>query len=171
MMTEGQQRLVAVPWSGVKVFQDNAGNMTVSLTSRAAGEASPSAASNTPVNDDVLAAQQRLKARGYYWGAVDGVMGPNTEAGLRAYQRDNRLNVTGQLDAQTARALMNGTNLAARTDVRAAQRHLKEHGYYSGPVDGVIGPATEGAIRAYQRDRGLRVTGRLDSPTARSLAS
>ena len=43
LMTEGQQRTIAVPWSGVKLFQDNGGNMTMSLTSRAAGEASPSA--------------------------------------------------------------------------------------------------------------------------------
>jgi peptidoglycan hydrolase-like protein with peptidoglycan-binding domain len=35
----------------------------------------------------------------------------------------------------------------------------------------VIGPATEGALRAYQRDRGLKVTGRLDSPTVRSLTA
>jgi peptidoglycan hydrolase-like protein with peptidoglycan-binding domain len=34
-----------------------------------------------------------------------------------------------------------------------------------------MGPATEGALRAYQRDRGLKVTGRLDAPTARSLAT
>ena len=56
-------------------------------------------------------------------------------------------------------------------DVRTAQRQLKERGYYAGPVDGVIGPATENALRAYQRDRGLKVTGRLDSPTVRSLTA
>src|SRR5262247_2326569 len=49
VMTEGQQRTIAVPWNGVKLFQDNAGNMTVSLSSRAAGEASPSASPATAV--------------------------------------------------------------------------------------------------------------------------
>src|SRR5687767_12351690 len=34
LMTEGQQRVVAVPWSGVRVFQDNAGNIMLSLSSR-----------------------------------------------------------------------------------------------------------------------------------------
>ena len=43
VMTEGQQRTIAVPWKGVKLFQDNAGNLTMSLTNRAASEASPSA--------------------------------------------------------------------------------------------------------------------------------
>ena len=83
VMTEGQQRMVAVPWSGIKLFQDNSGNMTVSLTSRVAGEVSPSASPSTsasaptPANDVVLA-QQRLKRGGYYSGPVDGVIGPDT---------------------------------------------------------------------------------------------
>ena len=184
MMTEGQQRMIAVPWSGVRVFQDNGGNMTVSLTSRAAGEASPSASPITSAPTPAPAtqaasAQQRLKEAGYYSGPVDGVIGPNTEAALRAYQRDHRLDVTGQLDSQTVRTLMSEAAAVARTapssapavDVRTAQRQLRDRGYYSGPVDGVIGAATEGALRAYQRDRGLKVTGRLDPPTVRSLIS
>jgi peptidoglycan hydrolase-like protein with peptidoglycan-binding domain len=185
LMTEGQQRVIAVPWSGVRLFQDNSGNMTVSLTSRAAGEASPSASPSTSAStpmpaNDVLAAQQRLKDRGYYSGSVDGAIGPNTEAALRAYQRDQRLSVTGKLDAQTVRALMSEpaasapralSSSAPMMDIRNAQRELKERGYYSGPVDGVIGATTESALRAYQRDRGLKVTGRLDAPTVRSLTS
>ena len=121
LMTEGQQRTIAVPWSGVKLFQDNGGNMTVSLTSRAAGEASPSAGpitsapSPAPMND-VAAAQQRLKDRGYYSGPVDGAMGPRTTAALRAYQRDHGLSVTGRLDSPTASALVTGsTDAGSRT--------------------------------------------------------
>jgi peptidoglycan hydrolase-like protein with peptidoglycan-binding domain/sporulation protein YlmC with PRC-barrel domain len=185
LMTEGQQRLIAVPWSGVRLFQDNGGNMTVSLTSRAASEASPSASPSTSASmpaptSDVAAAQQRLKDRGYYGGPVDGVIGPNTEAALRAYQRDQRLAVTGKLDSQTLRALTTDTSTAATRavpsaasamDIRSAQRELKGRGYYSGPVDGVLGARTDGALRAYQRDHGLKVTGRLDSPTVRSLTS
>jgi len=177
LMTEGQQRTIAVPWNGVKLFQDNAGNMTMSLTSRAASEASPSASPAVSVpspTGDIAAAQQRLKDRGYYGGPVDGVMGPRTAAALRAYQRDRGLSATGQLDSQTASALSETTTATVVTsagDIRTAQRQLKERGYYAGPVDGVIGPATENALRAYQRDRGLKVTGRLDSPTVRSLTA
>jgi len=177
LMTEGQQRTIAVPWNGVKLFQDNAGNMTMSLTSRAASEASPSASPAVSVpspTGDIAAAQQRLKDRGYYTGPVDGVMGPRTAAALRAYQRDHGLTATGQLDSQTASALSETTTATVvmpAADVRTAQRQLKERGYYAGPVDGVIGPATENALRAYQRDRGLKVTGRLDSPTVRSLTA
>src|SRR4029450_12560759 len=101
-------------------------------------------------------------------------MGPRTAAALRAYQRDHGLSATGQLDSQTASALSETANATVMTPavaVRTAQRQLKERGYYTGPVDGVIGPATENALRAYQRDRGLKVTGRLDSPTVRSLTA
>ena len=176
VMTEGQQRTIAVPWNGVKLFQDNGGNMTVSLTSRAAGEASPSASPATPVlspTGNIAAAQPRLKDRGYYAGPVDGVMGPRTAAALSAYQRDHGLSPTGRLDSQTASALSETTTATTMpaVDIRTAQRQLKERGYYAGPVDGVIGPATENALRAYQRDRGLKVTGRLDSPTVRSLTA
>ena len=103
------------------------------------------------------------------------MIGPDTEAALRAYQRDQRLGVTGKLDSPTVRALDSERgSTAARTpamDIRSAQQELKDRGYYSGPVDGVIGAATESALRAYQRDRGLQVTGRLDAPTVRSLTS
>jgi peptidoglycan hydrolase-like protein with peptidoglycan-binding domain len=123
--------------------------------------------------------QQRLKDRGYYQGPLDGVIGPGTQAALQAYQRDRGLRVTGVVDSQTLRSLT-GDRAAATTstptatpgmDVHAARRELRSRGYYSGPVDGVIGAGTEAALRAYQRDRGLKVTGRLDSPTVRSLTS
>jgi hypothetical protein len=49
------------------------------------------------------------------------------------------------------------------------QRELQRRGYYSGPIDGDIGPGSRSAIRAYQADRGLAVTGRVDSRLIRSL--
>jgi len=38
--------------------------------------------------DDVRTLQQRLNDAGYSVGVADGIMGPNTQAGLRAFQRD-----------------------------------------------------------------------------------
>lgn len=49
------------------------------------------------------------------------------------------------------------------------QRALKRRGYYTGAVDGDIGPGSRSAIRAYQADRGLPVTGRIDSRLLRAL--
>ncbi|MFG6666908.1 lytic murein transglycosylase [Halomonas sp. HNIBRBA4712] len=45
--------------------------------------------------DDVRTLQQRLNARGYAVGTPDGIMGPNTQSGLRAFQRDQGLTPDG----------------------------------------------------------------------------
>lgn len=39
------------------------------------------------------------------------------------------------------------------------QEELLAHGYHVGPIDGLIGKRTKGAIRQYQRDAGLPVNG------------
>ena len=46
--------------------------------------------------------------------------------------------------------------------VAAVQRRLARGGYYRGAIDGVIGNGTRTAIRAYERNNGLRVDGRID---------
>ena len=49
------------------------------------------------------------------------------------------------------------------------QRALARKGYYRGGIDGDIGPGTRAAIRSYQYQRGLEVTGRIDGTLLRSL--
>jgi opacity protein-like surface antigen len=49
------------------------------------------------------------------------------------------------------------------------QNALREDGYYAGPLNGSLGPATRAAIANYQRDSGLVVTGAIDEPTVESL--
>ena len=51
----------------------------------------------------------------------------------------------------------------------SAQTRLSKLGYYRGAIDGDFGPQTSAAIRNFQIDSGLPVTGRLDSRTLRSL--
>jgi hypothetical protein len=46
---------------------------------------------------------------------------------------------------------------------RRVQEELAELGYYSGPVDGAIGPETRKAIRWFQSVDKIPVTGRVDS--------
>jgi hypothetical protein len=50
-----------------------------------------------------------------------------------------------------------------------AQSQLSTLGYYGGAVDGSFGPMTSRAISQYQADYGLRITGRLDRATLKSL--
>jgi hypothetical protein len=49
------------------------------------------------------------------------------------------------------------------------QAQLQRDGYYSGPIDGVLGPMTRQAIAAFQADRGLAITSAVDQPTLASL--
>lgn len=46
---------------------------------------------------------------------------------------------------------------------RGVQAALAVRGYYSGRIDGVIGPETRAAIRSFQAHEGLPVTGQIDS--------
>jgi hypothetical protein len=62
-----------------------------------------------------------------------------------------------------------GTAYRGRSIEAAVQIELAKRGYYHGPVDGDIGPGSRAAIRAYQVDRGLRVTGRIDGGLLRAL--
>lgn len=49
--------------------------------------------------------------------------------------------------------------------IREAQRTLGELGYRPGPIDGVVGRRTQGALARYQRSEGIPVTGYLDAET------
>jgi hypothetical protein len=52
------------------------------------------------------------------------------------------------------------------SDVQSA---LAREGYYDGPIDGKLGDTTRRALRRYQRDRGLDVTGGITSGVIRAL--
>jgi Putative peptidoglycan binding domain len=49
------------------------------------------------------------------------------------------------------------------------QAELQEMGYYTGEVDGLLGPLTRQALRDYQADHGLMVTEVIDEPTLDAL--
>ena len=60
-------------------------------------------------------------------------------------------------------------NLLPDQVIYNVQRALKELGYYSGPLNASLGPGTRAAIRAFQEDNGLDVTGAIDAPTIEAL--
>lgn len=55
--------------------------------------------------DTPSGAQGRLRSLGYYFGEVDGELGPVTAAALRRFQRGAGLEATGALDEATVAAL------------------------------------------------------------------
>jgi peptidoglycan hydrolase-like protein with peptidoglycan-binding domain len=53
--------------------------------------------------------------------------------------------------------------------IRDAQKKLESMGYRPGPPDGIAGPQTRDAVRAFQRANQLPVNGRLDEQTLERL--
>jgi hypothetical protein len=56
-----------------------------------------------------------------------------------------------------------------RGDIKKVQETLRDKGYYTAPVDGILGRQTRAAIRQYQQSENLPVTGHLDAETAGKL--
>ena len=44
----------------------------------------------------------------------------------------------------------NTSNTGSKADARAHSRFVRNTGFYSGPVDGILGPASRKAIKEYQ---------------------
>jgi peptidoglycan hydrolase-like protein with peptidoglycan-binding domain len=57
---------------------------------------------------------------------------------------------------------------AGSEQVRSAQKAL-EKGMDPGPIDGVMGPKTMAALKAFQKDQKLSESGRLDDQTREKL--
>jgi hypothetical protein len=56
-----------------------------------------------------------------------------------------------------------------RTEISGVQQRLRNLGWDNVPLDGELGPDTLDAIREFQEDRGLEITGELDPPTLERL--
>ena len=136
--------------------------------------------------DEVIALQNRLKKLGYYSGNVDGDFGDSTRLAVRAFQSNNGLTVDGRVGAGTSAKLFSSSAKSATpkptvkpTDAPSAtlqmgstgervvrlQSRLKTLGYYNGNVDGDFGAATRDAVRAFQRQNGLTVDGKVGQTT------
>jgi len=53
--------------------------------------------------------------------------------------------------------------------IQQAQRQLKAAGFDPGPIDGVLGESTRGALREFQQAHGLPQTGQFDATTQQQL--
>jgi peptidoglycan hydrolase-like protein with peptidoglycan-binding domain len=60
-------------------------------------------------------------------------------------------------------------NLTPEQIVAEVQGQLQADGYYSGPIDGILGEMTREAIAAFQADNGLAITSTVDEPTVATL--
>lgn len=62
--------------------------------------------SRASYSDDLAVDVQRaLRRSGYYYGDIDGDIGPESRAAIREYQRDRGLPATGRIDSSLLRSL------------------------------------------------------------------
>ncbi|MGG6267814.1 peptidoglycan-binding domain-containing protein [Leptolyngbya sp. AN03gr2] len=128
--------------------------------------------------------QTQLQARGYYYGTIDGVFGPDTQAAVIQLQNDAGRSPTGVVDADVY-AILSGTPTSPTTPpgtpgtgelqigdqnqrVTELQRQLNRVGF-SVPITGYFGTQTQQAVAGFQQSQGFPVTGIADRQTLAAL--
>jgi peptidoglycan hydrolase-like protein with peptidoglycan-binding domain len=124
---------------------------------------------------------ERLESLGLASADEPERFGTATEASVEAFQRSHGLPITGVVDATTwSRLVESGWRLGQRLlyttrphqrgdDVAELQTRLAQLGFDPGRIDGIFGPLLEGALRDFQRNRGLPVDGTLTRATLNDL--
>ena len=110
---------------------------------------------------DVKHLQQNLIGLGYLTGEADGRFGSKTEAAVSAFQKDFGLSVDGSAGY--------ATQTAVRNAIVRLQVELNNAGFKTGGADGHFGSKTRSALKEYQKNRGLEVTGYADAVTWSSI--
>ncbi|MGN0537534.1 MAG: peptidoglycan-binding protein [Acutalibacteraceae bacterium] len=147
-------------------------------------EENPTIAVYGDENENVLTIQKRLAYLGYLNAddSTTGYFGNNTYEAVAAFQTNSKLDVTGIVDGNTYNALMSNDAVTGyktlsvgdyddgvTAPITRLQARLAELGYYTDEVTGVYGKATECAVKLFQTEAGLRVSGEADSRTQTSL--
>ena len=154
-------------------YKGNAGG------SVATGGSSSGGSKATTIGYSVPNSQMLLNQLGYDAGPVDGAMGNSTRAGIRAYQRANSIYADGSLtqdlfDKIALSAGYNGNMQAGAggntndtggysQQIADAQTKLRALDYDVSSVTGHMNAETAAAIREYEADTGMRVSGRVNA--------
>ena len=123
--------------------------------------------------EDVRTVQYLVTAQGHPTG-VDGDFGPATKAAVRAFQSSRGLGTDGIVGPQTWPQLIiqvqQGSNGDAVSAVQS-QIHSRGDGANQITIDGIFGPVTNDAVRAFQTLAGLSVDGIVGPQTWNHLVN
>lgn len=132
---------------------------------------------------EVAKLQTALKKLGYFNNDVTDYYGTITEEAVKNYQKYIGMSATGVADSRTQDKIYahadkmpssgkNYKTLTLKTEsinVRRLQQGLKNLGYFSGEVTSYYGEKTASAVKAFQKAKGIAVTGVADISTQRLL--
>lgn len=115
--------------------------------------------------------QSRLSELGYYVGRISGNFLEGTQNGVKRFQEDYGLEVTGELDPESAELLKKAEYRSLRygddgDDVKRLQTVLRELGYLDANSTGKYRAATQEAVADFQQAMGVEATGEADLETA-----
>lgn len=137
----------------------------------AASSANPTDATTVVGDPTVFSVQVLLTRLGYDLGTPDGAVGRRTVQAAQAFQREMGEGATGDIGVGLLRELekAEARGFVAEATIKGIQRDLTRLGYTPGTIDGRGGPSTASAIRAFQRDAGLDISGKTSVDLARRL--
>ncbi len=138
---------------------------------------------------EVRALQEKLRIAGFYYGNANGIFGPITEEAVKQFQEAYNLDVDGIVGPATLAKLPQAgigggeENSKQPTDddklrlgdrgeaVRVLQAQLIKAKYLAGEPNGYYGPNTADAVRRFQADHYLAVSGVAGATTRAKLYS
>jgi len=148
----------------------------------------PAAAAAGEAPEVIAAIQRELQARGYEPGTPDGVAGAVTRAAIMAWEADHGLALTGEPTEAVMKAIVLGVSAPTAAQItaqwqalpkekrarseqmmRMVQQSLSALGYNLGKVTGRINEDTDRAIREFETDQNLKLTGRISGPLVARL--
>lgn len=147
----------------------------------------------------VVEVQNLLIVRGYLYQQSDGVYGQGTAQAVRRFQTEYGLESTGEVDDKTLDILVDGGQKVKpakliktkkqikeakpekrkseiiykrgdkSTEIANLQERLSIHGYSTNGADGIYGKGTEEAVRRFQEDKKIAVTGEINKITEQKI--
>ncbi len=130
------------------------------------------------VADVTKGVQRELNTINYEPGPADGVLGLVTRAAIFAYEYDNGLVLTGKPSDQLLSQLILGSSSITQSSarpgktmtpdgeslVRTVKQQLSALGYQIGVPGAALTPEFARAVREFETDQKLKVSGRISGP-------